>query len=93
MARLTARNLAVTDQILAVLAESYPLPVSTHEVEERTGYGVRHGQLTYRMLQRLADHGEIEKICLPEMRSRYWRKWPQEAGPRPSGEHQDLEAG
>jgi hypothetical protein len=91
MAKLTPRNVAVTDQILAVLSEAYPLPVSTGEVEERTGYGIPYGQLTYRMLQRLADLGEIEKITLPDVRSRYWRKWPQEPGRDSST--RELEAG
>ena len=91
MAKLTPQNVAVTDQILAVLDEAYPLPASTGEVEERTGYGIRYGQLAYRMLQRLADLGEVEKITVPEMRSRYWRRWPQKPGP--DSAERGLEAG
>jgi hypothetical protein len=43
------------------------------------------------MLQRLADLGEVEKITVPEMRSRYWRRWPQEPGP--DSAKRELEAG
>ena len=73
MPSLSPRSVHVTDQILAVLAGEYPLPVPTREVEERTGYGIRYGQLTYRLLQRLARRGEVEKITVPDMKSRYWR--------------------
>jgi hypothetical protein len=69
---LSPRNVHVTDQILAVLASEYPLPVSTPTVEERTGYGPRYGQLTWRMLDRLTRRGEIEKITVPDMKSWYW---------------------
>jgi hypothetical protein len=54
---LSPRSVHVTDQILAVLAEEWPLPVPTGVIKERTGYGARYGQLTYRMLQRLARRG------------------------------------
>jgi hypothetical protein len=70
---LSPRSVHVTDQILAVLAGEWPLPVPTGVIQERTGYAARYGQLTYRMLQRLARRGEAEKITLPDMRSRYWR--------------------
>ena len=30
------------------------------------------------MLNRLAQQNDVEKITRPEMRSRYWRAWPQE---------------
>jgi hypothetical protein len=70
---LSPRSVHVTDQILAVLASEYPLPVSTREIEERTGYGSSYGQLTYRMLTRLARRGEAEKITVADMKSRYWR--------------------
>lgn len=76
MPSLAPLSVAVTGQILAVLATEYPLPVSTREVEKRTGYGARYGQLTYLMLQRLARRGEVEKVTLPEMRCRYWRLMP-----------------
>ena len=73
MSALSPRSVHVTDQILAVLAEEWLLPVPTGVIEARTGYGVRYGQLTYRLLQRLARRGEVEKITVPDMRSRYWR--------------------
>ena len=73
MSAISLRSVRVTDQILAVLAEEWPLPVPTGVIEEHTGYGARYGQLTYRMLQRLARRGEVEKFTLPDMRSRYWR--------------------
>jgi hypothetical protein len=88
--KIRPRNLAVTDQVLAFLDEAYPLPVSTREVEEGTGYGIRYGQLTYRMLQRLAGLSEVEKITDPETLSCYWRRWPQ-AGP--SAASPELEPG
>ena len=31
----------VTDQVLAALAEAAPMPLSTREIQDRTGYGVR----------------------------------------------------
>lgn len=73
MADLGPLSIAVTDQILAVLAAEYPLPLPTRKVEERTGYGLGYGPVTYRMLTRLARRGEVEKIAVPEMRCRYWR--------------------
>lgn len=73
MAALSPLSLHVTDQITAVLRDAWPLPLSTGEIERRTGYGIRYGQLTYRMLQRLASRGDAEKVTLPDMKSRYWR--------------------
>jgi hypothetical protein len=70
---LSPFSVHVTDQVLAVLAEAWPLPVPTGEIEDRTGYGPRHGQVAYRMLQRLARLGEVEKIVMPDVKSRYWR--------------------
>jgi hypothetical protein len=85
MATLSPLSATVTGRIRAVLTEAYPLPVSTREVEERTGYGARYGQLAYRMLQRLAARHEAEKIRLPDARSCYWRMWPKDSGPQPQG--------
>jgi len=62
----------VTDQILAVLREAAE-PVPTGEIEDRTGCGIRYGQLCYRMLRRLERLGQVEKIELRDMKSRYWR--------------------
>ena len=73
MPDLSPRGVHVTDQILAVLAAGYPLLVSARTIEERTGYGPRYGQLTYRMLARLARRGEAGKVTVPDMRCRYRR--------------------
>ena len=73
MAALSSLSVHVTDQITAVLRDAWPLPLSTGEIEKRTGYGIRYGQLTYRMLQRMARAGDAEKITMPDMKSRYWR--------------------
>ena len=63
----------VTDQILAALADS-PVPLPTPEIEQRTGYGRRHGQLVYQLLTRLAADGEVEKITTPGVKPVYWRR-------------------
>jgi hypothetical protein len=55
----------VADQVFAALAEAAPLPLSTPDVEKRTGYGRRHGQLVYIVLARLAACGEVEKLAAP----------------------------
>jgi hypothetical protein len=107
MTALTARNVALTDQILAALTDEGGLPISTMGLLEKlnaaypeptlrdllgaassgqlSGEGERplrvyHGDLL-RMLNRLAKRGEVEKIEVPDMRCRYWRRWVQE---RPS---------
>ena len=49
----------VADQVLAALAEAAPLPMSTPDVERRTGYGRRYGQLVYIVLTRLAASGSV----------------------------------
>ena len=73
MAPLSPLSVHVTDQITAVLRDAWPLPLSTGEIEKRTGYGIRYGQLTYRMLRRLAARGDAETVDFPGMKSRYWR--------------------
>lgn len=73
MTSLSPLSADATDLILAVLASEYPLPVSTGTVEDRTGFGPQYGQLTYRMLNRLARRGEVEKMTIEDFRSRYWR--------------------
>jgi hypothetical protein len=85
---LTARNVALTDQILATLADEGCLPISTMGLLEklrplppaiaerlaafRSGRPLLHSELL-RLLNRLAERGEIEKITVPGMRCRYWR--------------------
>lgn len=73
MTRLNPFRVHVTDQILAALADS-PVPLPTPEVEQRTGYGRRHGQLVYQLLTRLAAAGEVEKVGVPGMKPVYWRR-------------------
>ena len=62
----------VADQVLAVLAEAAPMPLSTPQVQDRTGYGVRHGQLVWQVLTRLAAAGQVEKVTA-RAKPCYWR--------------------
>ena len=64
----------VADQVLAALAETAPMPLSTPAVQDRTSYGVRYGQLVYQVLTRLAAAGEVEKITPPCGKPVYWRR-------------------
>jgi len=64
----------VADQVLAALAEAAPLPMSTPDVERRTGYGRRHGQLVYIVLTQLAKAGDVEKLATPGVKPVYWRR-------------------
>jgi hypothetical protein len=73
MTALTARNVHLTDQTLAALAES-PLPMSTREVARKVGItNVAREQEAWRVLDRLARQGLVERIRLPEATCRYWR--------------------
>ena len=73
MAALTARNVHLTDQALAVLADS-PLPMSTREVARALGItNVAREQEVWRVLDRLDRQGLVERIKLPEALCRYWR--------------------
>jgi hypothetical protein len=73
-ARLSPFRVHVADQILAALAETAPMPLSTPAIQDRTGYGMRHGQLVYQLLTRLAAAGEVEKITTPGVKPVYWRR-------------------
>ncbi len=64
----------IADQVLAALAETAPLPLSTPAIQDRTGYGMRYGQLVYTVLTRLAAAGEVEKIATPGVKPVYWRR-------------------
>ncbi len=64
----------IADQVLAALAETAPLPLSTPAIQDRTGYGMRYGQLVYTVLTRLAAVGEVEKIATPGVKPVYWRR-------------------
>jgi hypothetical protein len=61
----------VADQVLAALTAS-SRPMSTPQVQEATGYGVRYGQLVYTVLTRLVAAGEVEK--LGATKPVYWRR-------------------
>jgi predicted ArsR family transcriptional regulator len=73
MAALTARNVHLTDQALAVLADS-PLPMSTREVARKLGItNVAREQEAWRVLDRLVRQGLVERIRIQEASCRYWR--------------------
>jgi hypothetical protein len=63
----------VADQVMAALAEA-GTPLSTPAIEDKTGYGRRHGQLVYQVLTRLAVCGEVEKIAAPGTKPVFWRR-------------------
>jgi hypothetical protein len=75
---MTARpdpfHLHVADQVLAALADAGPAPLSTPDIQDRTGYGMRHGQLVYQVLTRLAAARQVEKITDPGTKPVYWRR-------------------
>jgi hypothetical protein len=73
-APLSPFKVHVADQVLAALAEAAPMPLSTPAIQDRTGYGPRHGQLVYTVLTRLAASGEVEKITTPGVKPVYWRR-------------------
>jgi hypothetical protein len=63
----------VADQVLAALAEAAPVPLSTTQVQERTGYGMRYGQLAYQVLVRLAAAGQVERSAAAGVKPVFWR--------------------
>lgn len=71
---LSLRSAQVTAGAAAALDAAAPLPLSTVSVEQETGFGIRYGQLCYRMLRRLARLGEAEQINLDGARCAYWRR-------------------
>jgi hypothetical protein len=73
-APLSPFKVHVADQVLAALAEAAPTPLSTPALQDRTGYGPRHGQLVYTVLTRLAAVGEVEKLATPGVKPVYWRR-------------------
>ena len=64
----------VADQVLAALAEAAPMPLSTPAIQDRTGYGMRYGQLVYIVLGQLARAGQVEKITTPGVKPVHWRR-------------------
>jgi hypothetical protein len=83
MASLTARNVHLTDQILAVLAAEGALPISTSALVAKLGELPYHA-VVLRLLNRLARRGEVEKLELDGMRCLYWRRWPGSVLPGPA---------
>ena len=67
----------IADQVLAALAETAPLPLSTPAIQDRTGYGMRYGQLVYTVLTRLAAAGEVEKIATRASSPSTGGGWPR----------------
>jgi len=65
----------VADQVLAVLAEAAPMPLSTPQIQDRTGYSLRagYGALVYQVLTRLAAAGQVERSAAPGVKPVYWR--------------------
>jgi hypothetical protein len=63
----------VADQILAALAEA-GTPLSTPDIEDRTGYGRRYGQLVYTVLGQLAKAGAVKKVSAPGVKPVFWRR-------------------
>jgi hypothetical protein len=91
---MTARNVHLTDQILAVLADQSPLPVSTPAIHAalqgpcdgwpHTSCWGHHVDYTaiYRILTRLTRAGEVEKWPPTEdRRSCLWRRLTVPAWP------------
>jgi hypothetical protein len=105
---LAPKTVALTDQILATLADEGGLPIATPDLWRKISpYRPRSERLAaaaageyvpppvpysnmFRLLNRLAELGDVEKITVPEMRACYWRRWPS---PEADAELRDLEAG
>ena len=49
----------IADQVLAALAETAPLPLSTPAIQDRTGYGMRYGEIEVpQRLELLRPHAQ-----------------------------------
>jgi hypothetical protein len=64
----------VADQVMAALADAYPGPLSTPDIQTATGYGIRHGQLVYSTLTRLARDGQVRKTSGPGVKPVHWAR-------------------
>jgi hypothetical protein len=64
----------VADQVMAALADAYPGPLSTPDIQAATGYGIRHGQLVYSMLTRLARDGQVRRTSGPGVKPVHWAR-------------------
>lgn len=67
---------AVTDAILAALADAGPLPVSTRQVEQACGFTGNQAAMVYPCLRRLCDLRQVEQIRVPDFKAVYWRLDP-----------------
>jgi hypothetical protein len=73
-ARLSPFRDHVADQVMAALADAYPGPLSTPDIQVATGYGIRHGQLVYSTLTRLARNGQVARTSGPGVSPAYWAR-------------------
>jgi hypothetical protein len=71
MTVLTAANERIAALVRAVLVLEYPFPIPTLAVAERVSW--RYDPAVYRMLRRMENRGEAERIRLPAAQSVYWR--------------------
>jgi hypothetical protein len=81
VAALTAASERIAALVRAVLILEYPVPVPTLTVAGRVSR--RYDPVVYRMLRRMENRGEAERIRLPDVQSVYWRLIPppqQEVG-------------
>lgn len=74
MTALTAASERIAALVGAVLTLEYPVPVPTLTVAERVSR--RYDPVVYRMLRRMENRGEAERIRLPDVQSVYWRLIP-----------------
>lgn len=74
MTALTAANERIAALVRAVLVLEYPLPVPTLTVAERVSW--RYDPAVYRMLRRMENRGEAERVRLRDAQSVYWRLVP-----------------
>jgi hypothetical protein len=64
----------VADQVMAALADAWPGPLSTPDIQAATGYRIRHGQLVYQVLTRLAMDGQVARTSAPGVAPVFWRR-------------------
>ena len=82
------------DGIMRVLADQYPLPISTNELGDLLGVprGPWHQEM-YRQLTRFVRLGDVEKVVVEGAYCRYWRLAISEANlpPAPTAPPSDAE--
>lgn len=63
--------------VLDLLRCEEPLPISTNQIADVLGLSPFHRSVyLWRILDKLARHGDVERLVLPEFRCRYWRLTP-----------------